>query len=359
VCIERFGLFGALLSRKDWVYLLSLLIPFVVYDLALKASDIASLPGGFGLAQMVDLMCSDVFFDLGYALLWVGIFVAVRGRGLLRGALVVLFQVTTVLVALVNTFAHQYYQETGTTLDYDIIALVVPNLGEVLPILTGGVPPSAWAILFAALFYMVSGPWLARRAARQWWRGCGGSPRPRMPTISFLGFIGLGLVTFAFFGSLSLLVGASPAAASKSFARDPFVNLIVTGAEEATAEEYPVPAVEHSAAHASLAQTPQTNKHNVVLIHLESTRAQAVTPYNEDLKTTPFLNELAKGSRAGLHHCPAHLQGDNLGQLWDFPSPRHVDERGPARWHPRPVPGRPAEGSRLQDRLLPVLHEKV
>jgi arylsulfatase A-like enzyme len=290
------GLFGALLSRKDWVYLLSLLIPFVVYDLALKASDIASLPGGFGLAQMVDLMGSNAFFDLGYALLWVGIFIAVRGRRLLRGAVVVLFQVTMVLVAVVNTFAHQYYQETGTTLDYDIIAVVVPNLGEVLPILTGGVPLSAWAILFAALLYTVLGPWLATRAARRWWGGCGVSPRPRMPMISFLGSIGVGLVAFALFGSLSLLVGASPAAISKSFAKDPFVNLMVTGAEEATVEEYPVPAVEHSAAHVSLTQTPQTQKHNVVLIHLESTRAGATTPYNENLETTPFLNELAKES---------------------------------------------------------------
>src|SRR5919202_754048 len=54
--------------------------------------------------------------------------------------------------------------------------------------------------------------------------------------------------------------------------------------------------VEHPAAHATLAQTPQTEKRNVVLIHLESTRAGATTPYNSNLKTTPFLDELAKSS---------------------------------------------------------------
>src|ERR671920_1972838 len=43
-------------------------------------------------------------------------------------------------------------------------------------------------------------------------------------------------------------------------------------------------------------RTPRTEKRNVVLIHLESARAQSVTPYNKDLKTTPFLDELAKGS---------------------------------------------------------------
>jgi glucan phosphoethanolaminetransferase (alkaline phosphatase superfamily) len=46
----------------------------------------------------------------------------------------------------------------------------------------------------------------------------------------------------------------------------------------------------------SLEETPQTNKRNVVLIHLESARARSLTPYNQELKTTPFLEELAKKS---------------------------------------------------------------
>src|SRR3954468_712725 len=46
----------------------------------------------------------------------------------------------------------------------------------------------------------------------------------------------------------------------------------------------------------SLKETPRTQKRNVVLIHLESTRAQSVTPYNEDLETTPFLDKLARSS---------------------------------------------------------------
>ena len=54
--------------------------------------------------------------------------------------------------------------------------------------------------------------------------------------------------------------------------------------------------VEHPAASANLAETSQIEKRNVVLVHLESTRARSVTPYNEDLKTTPYLNALAKES---------------------------------------------------------------
>ena len=66
--------------------------------------------------------------------------------------------------------------------------------------------------------------------------------------------------------------------------------------EDSGAEEDAGPPVESPATNARLAPTSQTEKRNVVLIHLESTCAQSVTPYNDDLKTTPFLAELAKSS---------------------------------------------------------------
>ena len=91
-----------------------------------------------------------------------------------------------------------------------------------------------------------------------------------MSGIAFLVPLGLRLLAFGF-RSLSLLIGTDPVAATKSFARDSFVNLLVTGAEEVTGEQQPVPAVEHPAAQVSLAQTARTQKSNVVLIHLEAT----------------------------------------------------------------------------------------
>jgi hypothetical protein len=76
--------------------------------------------------------------------------------------------------------------------------------------------------------------------------------------------------------------------------RDPFVNLVLTGAkvtiaDEATPDTVTADAdVEHPAANATLAETPQTENRNVVLIQLESTRARSVTPYDEDLERRPF-----------------------------------------------------------------------
>jgi len=55
-------------------------------------------------------------------------------------------------------------------------------------------------------------------------------------------------------------------------------------------------AIRHIPRDASLLQRPGTEKRNVVLIHLESVRARSVTPYNEELQTMPFLDELAKRS---------------------------------------------------------------
>ena len=220
------GRSGVLLGRQGWVYLLALLVPLFVYNLSLKASSVASIPG---LSPTFDLMRSDLFFNLGYALFWIGLFAAVRGGGLLRRIVVVLFHVATMLVVIVTTFAHSYFQQTGTTLDYGIVALWLPKIREVLPVLASGTTPWSWVLLFAALFYVALGPSLVTRAVERFARWRGGSERAqaRRPQISFLAPLGILLLAFGF-GSLSLLIGArstdNPAGASVSFVRDPFVT---------------------------------------------------------------------------------------------------------------------------------------
>jgi hypothetical protein len=69
------------LSRRDFCYLLGLLIPFVVYDLALKVAVLGSIPG---VTPSFHLMRSNLFFDLGYVLLWVGLFAAAPRKGPVR-----------------------------------------------------------------------------------------------------------------------------------------------------------------------------------------------------------------------------------------------------------------------------------
>ncbi|MBV9455243.1 MAG: LTA synthase family protein, partial [Rubrobacter sp.] len=272
------------------------LIPFVVFDLTLKILDVAKLPTyNSGFAWTLELIQSDVFFDLGYVLLWVGLFAVVR-RGRLRWILVVLFQVVTLLAVLVTTCAHWYFQETGAVLDSDTISEWFPKFKEIVPILVHDAPLSTWVLLLGALLYTALGPWLATFALKRWWWR-GRSPAVRSETSFFapLGFLLLALSL----GYLSLLAAPNLAGTNALFATDPFINVVLMGAEKATTEDDNLdagPAGGKRAAHAALAETPQTEKRNVVLVHLESTRAQSVTPYNEGLKTTPFLDELAKSS---------------------------------------------------------------
>ena len=59
----------SLLRGRDWIYLLALLVPLVVYDLTLKAIRIRSEEEHAGLGTVLELIRSDLLFNLGYALL--------------------------------------------------------------------------------------------------------------------------------------------------------------------------------------------------------------------------------------------------------------------------------------------------
>jgi lipoteichoic acid synthase len=321
--------------------LLSLLVPFVVYNLVLKATSMLSV---LGPALNLNLILSDIFFNLGYAFFWIGIFAAAR-EGPMRQAVVFLFHTATILVALVTTCAYLYFQETGATLEYDTIAEWTTRFDEIKSVLQR-VPLTVWILLAISLFYATLGPLLLTRAVERWRGRLGTSSPVQTPRISFLVSFGLLLLALGF-GAQSVLT------ATTALARDPFVNVVMTGVEEATAEteaeettteeeastetkvggstteeddSNAAPATGHPAAHARLAQTSQTEKRNVVLVHLESTRARSVTPYNEDLNTTPFLNELAKSSllaeRAYVGSIPRSLMSNISVNCGIQPPPR-------------------------------------
>ena len=102
--VETCGAARSLLSRRDWIYLLGLLVPFVVYDLALKGALVFAGSGNPGLLGGLGLMRSDLLFNLGYVLLWVGLFALARRRTS-RWIVVGLFHVVTMIIALITTSA--------------------------------------------------------------------------------------------------------------------------------------------------------------------------------------------------------------------------------------------------------------
>ena len=117
-------------------------------------------------------------------------------------------------------------------------------------------PRSAWVLLAAALFYATLGPWLVSRALGRWRGWPAGSLDGTLGKVSFfLSPLGLMLQALGF-GSLSLLTGPGKPGVGKSFARDPFVNLVVTAAKAAMTREETGATAEHPAVGAKLMRTP-------------------------------------------------------------------------------------------------------
>jgi len=328
----------SILSRRDWVYLLSLLIPFVVFDLSLKALLVLSQPGVSGLVGRLALMQSDLLFNLGYVLLWVALFALAR-KGLFRWIVVGLFHVITLLITLITTAAYQYFKATGSTLDSHYVSFWFSS-----PEATGGpiaaeVPASIALLVPVILVYTLLGPPLVSRLINRW-RGWSdtGARGPKILWLHRLRPLGTLLAACVLFW-LSLAPGGASAGASKSFSRDAFVHLMLTAVEVAQGDdllvvaasppadgqpstaapdetptvtggltggsqpssaapdkEPPVVTEGSPASEVSLLPTGSTERRNVVLIFLESTRPSATTPYNPELQTTPFMDELAKSS---------------------------------------------------------------
>ena len=273
------------LIREDWIYVSSLLVPVFVYNVVLKAVRVATqfeVPGPLGF---LDQVRSDFLFNLGYVVLWIGIFAVVRS-GVPRLITLVVCHVSVVVVVALTTIAHAFFEKTGSTLGLDFLLSSLSSMGVLWKVLASETTVLEWILLGVALLYGIFGPVLVTRLATHSWH---------VPTRNvgrpWMALLAPGVASFAFF-SLSMLPSAT--GAGNAFSRDALANMIVS--------ELVRPEIEVQLAAGSLptdtefVRTPQTNQRNVVIVILESTRAISTTPYNEDLETTPFLAELANES---------------------------------------------------------------
>jgi phosphoglycerol transferase MdoB-like AlkP superfamily enzyme len=274
-----------LLIREDWIYILSLLVPLCVYNVVLKVVRVATqfeVPGPLGF---LDQVRSDLLFNLGYAVFWIGVFAVVRTR-IPRLAALGLFHLLSILVVVLTTSAHVFFDKTGSMLSLSFVLASLASFGEIQGTIGSEVKLVHWLVIPIAIVYGTVGPAVVTRLATHIWR---------VPTRSvgrpWRALLAVCLAAFAFF-SLSLLPSAT--GAGIAFSRDALANMIVS--ELATPEIEVKRADDSPPTDTKFVQTPETNQRNVVIVILESTRAQSTTPYNEDLDTTPFLAELARES---------------------------------------------------------------
>jgi len=274
-----------LLTRGDWIYLASLLVPVFLYNITLKVVRIVTRPDPPGPIGFLDQIRSDLLFNLGFAALWVGIFAAVR-VGLPRRVVMLLFHLTVVVVVVLTTSAHFFYESTGSTLDLSFVIVSLSSIGELQGVIGSETTLLHWALISVVLFYVLAGPVILTRLLAGTWRPSGKetSRTARAP----LAVGGAALLLFC------LSVVPSLTNAGNAFARDPLANMVVN--EVASTEVEATVSPESLPTDTSLAATPRTEKRNVALIFLESTRARSTTAYNEDIDTTPFLEELSEES---------------------------------------------------------------
>ena len=293
----------SLLSRGDWIYVLALLVPIFVYSIALKVVRIftqVAVPGPLGF---LDQVRSDILFNLGYAALWVGLFAIFRTRPP-RMALLALFHLVSLGLILLVTAAHFFYQTTGSALDYNLLAVSFSTFGEIQAAVGSEMTTLHWLLISLVLFYGLAGPALVTLITTGDWHlptdlenGTGGSRESQdRASSSWTPAVLCAAAGFVVLSALPSLTGAS-----NSFSRAALVNIFVV---ELTAPDFEKinarveanMATETPPTDTRLAETPQTDKRNVVMVFLESTRAESTTPYNEKMDTTPFLDDLSKES---------------------------------------------------------------
>ena len=283
-----------LLSREDWVYLLSLLVPMFLYNVALKVVRVVTQFDAPGPVGFLDQVRSDLLFNLGYAALWIGLFAVVRSR-VGRMILLFLFHLLTVLVVALSTSAHLFYEKTGSMLDLGFVVVSVSRYGEVQEVVASEVTIWHWLLISVILFYAIAGPTVITRIVTGDFYSPVDPPGQHGTAVWNAPVAACGAALLFF--TLSLLPSAT--GAGNAFSRDALANMLV--GEIAKPEIKTELAAGELPTNTKLVPTQETEKLNVVMVFLESTRARSTTPYNEDIDTTPFLDEFSKESLMAEH----------------------------------------------------------
>src|SRR3712207_5306686 len=229
------------------------------------------------------LFRSDLFFNLGYAALWIGLFDVVRS-GVPRKILLVLFHLSAAVVVPLTTSVHVFFDKTGSLLGFSFVLHSLSSLGDIWKVITSETELMHWTVVPVALVYGTVGPAVITRLVTHRWR---------LPTRAAMrggtNPLAAGLAA-VFLLSLSLLPSAT--GAGNAFSRDALANMVV--GEIATPEIETKLAADALPTDTRLVRTPETRGRNVVIVVLESTRARSTTAYEEEINTTPFLAEIGR-----------------------------------------------------------------
>lgn len=295
----------SLLSGADWFYLAALLVPAALFDLTLSWLRVTSqyaAPTGW---SAVGQLRSDVLSHLGLALLWIVGFALLR-YGWRRVLLLVVCQLSVAAYLLFAVVAHSYYLKSGSVLDAGGLRTTFNDPEATHTIAASEASASHLWAMVAVVAYALVGPVLLHRL-----RYRGRFPRGRwLPGVNARHPVrrdpdGAGArrrvsVLAVCTGLVLLVMAAVPTfTGAGAFARNRALDIALelgsgmVESERAAAERPALPPAQLVAAGGSSADD---RPRNVVLITLESVRAEATSLGNPDRATTPFLADLADRS---------------------------------------------------------------
>ena len=229
------------------------------------------------------LFLSDLAFIAG--LFFLGFFLLEQARNRFTRYLAAFFMQSLILVILlIETASHKTYITLGNFIDFQIIKFSLLNLGNMTGVVKSEVDPVFLGILCTALALTLFAPWLIYFFLRNRHKHRADGPLRMLLLCTGIMFFFL----------------ASPAASlteRKGFARNTTLTVINSYFTSRNNFRDDNGQLRDDLLKSKLyrRKTDKTPK-NVVVFVLESSRADALTPYSPERKTAPFLNKLSKNS---------------------------------------------------------------
>jgi lipoteichoic acid synthase len=287
-------------GTESQFFVIALVAPLMLLDLACFASKlvqrydviaregISPWIGGPGIALYA--MLGDVSFACFCCLL---LCIRQQGGTLWLGVAGFL-QICAFHVGLVNTASYAYFLQTLDGLDAPLLKHMLLQPSDLGLVMAGEVTLWQWCFLALVFVVAIIAPWMARSWARS--RPIPPYPGRERRSLRKAWLLFASCLPVSSLGILRPLVPVKDVA----LARAPVLQLVVT-----TLAPYEVdPSVDQAVSEArvfepgvlTIERESNGPPRNLVVLVLESTRARSTTPYTPALRTTPFLDSIAKQS---------------------------------------------------------------
>ena len=275
------------LGRHGLTYVLSLVAVVFLFTVGLKSLQLLQIDdGSLGLAT--EVLRSEVFVTVTIAASAAGIF-AFTGPPWLRRLLLAILQIFCAFIVFSSIIGFYFFRATGSTLNWPTFAHGFGALLESPEVLTSEVSAVGWFILVLGLLLVAALPPLSTHLVA-------GDKSDETPTTTEASPI---FVISCLLGAiLSIVVALIPATwldYDVGFSRNQGLHLLVTAFTGPSVVDTDTTGW-FDIRHGSLQPTEETRHDHIAIIVLESVRASAVTPYNPELDTTPYLDDLADNS---------------------------------------------------------------